>query len=258
MDRNRILVSLLTLFVVLTIGSFGSAIYFYNEKETLRSQLDDMEATPVKAAVESTPRVVVESSSRPEDSRDVEALNAYIDKLEKEKAALAAQVERGSQDNGRGRRNRGQRMNLEQLKESNPEEYKRIMSFREEMQKRMDERSSKRKAYFAALDTSRMNSEQKSTLEDYQTLLEEMDNARNNPNGDRREMFQMMRDANEMRTSVQAILLEQLGNKLGTDGSSLATGVNEILDITGGMGPGGMGPGGGMPPGGGMGGSRGQ
>jgi hypothetical protein len=236
MSQNALLKVLTAVAVIAALISFGSAIYLVNDNASLKQQLADSSGAQHGIQLEqpAIPRPVVKTTE--ENSEELAALNAYIDRLEAENQNLKQQLANSQQARpGRQNRQRGPRMDMEQMKESDPERYERIMSFRENMQKAMQERAQRRNDYFASLDTSKLSAEQRSTLSDYQTLLGEVETTMTN-GGDFRDMREAGMELWRMRGDVQNILVENLGAQLGADGETLKQGLQQISEITGGFG----------------------
>lgn len=236
MSQNALLKVLTAVAVIAAFISFGSAIYLVNDNASLKQQLADSSGAQPGIQLEQPviPRPVVKTTE--ENSEELAALNAYIDRLEAENQNLKQQLANSQQARpGRQNRQRGPRMDMEQMKESDPERYERIMSFRENMQKAMQERAQRRNDYFASLDTSKLSAEQRSTLSDYQTLLGEVETTMAN-GGDFRDMREAGMELWRMRGDVQNILVENLGAQLGADGENLKQGLQQISEITGGFG----------------------
>ena len=258
MEQNQLLKVALVIVSVLAIGSFGGAIYFNQDRAALQAQLAELasQSSSGDAPELARPQLTLESS-RPAtsgDSEELASLNAYIDKLESENAGLKQQLETAqtrsdSQErrNARRDRNRDPRARLEELKESNPEEYERIQQRMQEMRTQMEQRQQKVTDYLANLDTSKLSRSQRETLQDYQAVRAEMQEAMADPeNMDRDEMRELGREMFEMAGSVREILYEQLASQLGTDAASLSENIEVIQNATGfgGMGGGPGGPGG--------------
>ena len=249
MDRTRLLSVVLVFVAFFAVGSFGAAIYFYQDRVALQQELSaaDDAATSSKKA---QPAQDISASAQPEGtSEEIQSLNAYIDRLEKENAAYKQQLEQLAQNGQRGERGnrrggpRGGFPNLEELKESNPEQYERIQQFRQQIEQQMQDYRQKRDDYFSSVDTTKLSRAQQNTLSDYQNALKEIEEAMQNP-GSFEEMRELGRTIFEKHGEVQNILLEDLGNRLGADGAALQEGLQEIMSI---MGPVGFGGGTGGP-----------
>lgn len=245
MNINRLLASLTALAILLAAVAFGSAIYFSRINDSLRLQLEAMEdESPVQIATIQTPEPEKPASDASEDAqKEIDGLNAYIDKLERENAAFRQQLMMTANDNGRsgndGRPGGGrhQRQSLEELKESNPEAYERIQEARQRMQEEVELRRKRMDEYFASLDTSKLTGEQQATISDFQNAVQEIREGMQDgpPSPELRESF---RQVMELRDEVQDILLQELGSRLGTDATALSEGVQEVLSIMGAAGPG--------------------
>ncbi len=138
------------------------------------------------------------------------------------------------QENRRDRGNR-QRFNPEEmmarLKESDPERYEQIMKQRDERRQMLKERTDKRDNYLSRLNMSKLNSEQKQTITDYQALIKSNEELRANmsENGDMSNFREIMRNQAEMAnisTKVRDILIEQFA------GSNVSEEVKNIIDAT--------------------------
>lgn len=235
----------LTLVSIFAVASFGAAIYFYQDRAILQEQLASADETPAASALE-LPKVTLDSASRSTGNSDeVQGLNAYIDKLEAENAAYKQQLSQLSE----GRRgNRGERRNgpppsLEELKETNPEAYERMQQMRQQMEERIQEYRQKRDDCFAQINTSKLSSSQRETLQKYQNLIGEVEEAFSNP-GQGGNPFEAGRELMSMRNDIQEILYQDLGNRLGADGAAIAEGVQAIMETMNGPNFGGPGMGG--------------
>ncbi|GEM_PF-4364733 len=253
MDRSKILITVLVLVSLFGLGSFGAAVYFFQDRAALQQQLADAGEASVSIPSELPRPDLSALQASGDDSEAVQALNAYIDKLEKENAAYKKQLEEAVAENSRGGRGNRERRNgppnMEELKETNPEQYARFQEMRQRMEQRMQEFREKRDSYFANLDTSRLSAEQRNTLKDYQNLVAEMEERMQNPEN-RGDMRELGREMMEMRGEVQNILFDELGSRIGADGTALSDGVQEIMSVMGGGmggGPGGFGGGPGGP-----------
>lgn len=258
MGNNNFLLAVIVVVVLVAIGALGGAMYYRQDCVALKAQLDELAG---KASGEkhsetmARPQLTV-ASSRPAtsgDSEELQSLNAYIDKLESENASLKQQLEQALQRgesmdrrSARRERNSDPRQRMEELRETNPEEYERIQQRMSEMRAQMEERQQKVNDYLANLDMSRLSRSQRETLQDYQAVRAEMQEAMADPeNMDRDEMRELGREMFEMSQSVREILYEQLAGQLGTDVASLTENIDMIQSATGfGGGPGGPGRGG--------------
>ena len=103
MNINRLLASLTALAILLAAVAFGSAIYFSRINDSLRLQLEAMEdESPVQIATIQTSEPEKPSSDASEDAqKEIDGLNAYIDKLERENAAFRQQLIMTANNNGR-------------------------------------------------------------------------------------------------------------------------------------------------------------
>ncbi len=261
MERNRLLGGLLVFTILLSVGSLVFGFYAYRSYQDVLGELEEAKKSQPVAVISDIP--VAEPVYRPEQGLDaqeeIQGLTAYVEKLEKENRALRQQMEQNfalqeSQEGGRRddrrRGTRGGPPNMEELKEKDPEAYERFQQRLQEWEERRQEQRLRREQLLASVDTRRLSAEQQETLRNFQDLLTDMEE-NDGPGGpDRREQ---LRSLMEMRGAVQEILLEDLGNRLGTDSISLTEGVQEILSVmplSGGFpgGPGGGRNGGMMPP----------
>jgi DNA repair exonuclease SbcCD ATPase subunit len=243
MDRQSIYGICIIILALCTACAFGTAVWYYQENTQLRQQIADSEST---TAV-SLPTPVAEVSMRPavasDASEEVAALNAYIDKLEAANNAYKKQLESVGKQRANNRGDRRRPPNLEELKESNPEEYERIQARMEEHRKRDEERRQRRDDYLSNLDTSMLDDDQRAVIKDYQDSLKELEQAMSS--GENREnMRELFGRVNSMRNSVREALYDQLSAQLGTDSESLTEGISRINEIVGGQGGPGGGPGG--------------
>lgn len=257
MDQNRILGGALGISLALCAVAFGSAVFFHQEVTMLRGQVAEYEnEQPQKAVQIPQPSARPTVSSASVDSEEMKALNAYIDKLEKDNHTLRGEVNRLTQENAQNmrqgpRQQRQPRQSLAEIKENNPELYERIRQRQEQMRQRTNNRCE----FFDKLDTSRMTAEQQGTISAYRNLLGEIANLQAEENVDMRSMWQLNRELNQMRNNVRGILIENLSSQLGADAQALATGLAEIDTMIGANqfnrgpgGPGGFGAPGGPPP----------
>ncbi|MCQ2403786.1 MAG: hypothetical protein MJ202_08695 [Lentisphaeria bacterium] len=264
MDRTRLLSAILVFVSLFAVGSFGAAIYFYQDRSALQTELSAIDEAEASLP-EALPKPDFSASMRAEgNSEEVKGLNAYIDRLEKENAAYKQQLEQMSENNRRdGRGNRRGFPSMEELKEQNPEQYERIQKFRQDMEQRMQDYRQKRDDYLSSVNTAALSREQQDTLKEYQDAIKQIEENMQNPGQGGDNMRELGRAVMEMHGQVQEILLQDLGNRLGTDGAALSEGLQEIMSVMGpnfGGGFGGMGgPGRGMggPGRGGFGGRRG-
>ncbi len=253
MDRQSIYGLCIVILALCTACAFGTAVWFYQENTQLREQLAEVEEGASSPAT-MTP-AVAEVSMRPAVSSDtneeIAALNAYIDKLETANNAYKKQLESiGNQRTDDRGRNRRRPPNLEELKESNPEEYERIQARMEQHRKRAEERRQRRDEYLNNLDTSMLSEDQRTAIKDYQESLKEleqaMENARQGGGDNREDMRELFGRVNNMRNSVREALYDQLSAQLGTDSDALTDGIARINEIVGTQGGFGGGPGGGF------------
>ena len=258
MDRSRLLSAILVFVSLFAVGSFGAAIYFYQDRSALQTELSAIDAAEASLP-EALPKPDFSASTRAEgNSEEVKSLNAYIDRLEKENAAYKQQLEQLAENNQRGNR-RGNRRgfpSMEELKEQNPEQYERIQQLRQDMEQRMQDYRQKRDDYLSSVNTAALSREQQDTLREYQDTIKEIEENMQNPGQGGGNMRELGRAVMEMQGQVQEILLQDLGNRLGADGAALAEGLQELMSV---MGPiGGMGGFGGGPGRGGFGGGPGR
>ncbi len=262
MERNRLFGGLLVFTALLACGSLVFGFFSFRSYQDVLGEL--REAKKAQMSPPLPPTVSGKKPiARPEQSLDaqeeIQGLTAYVEKLEKENRALRQQMEQhftlqesqgGGRRDDRRRGSRGGPPNMEELKEKDPEAYERFQQRRQEWEERRQEQRQRREQLLASVDTRRLSAEQQETLRNFQDLLTDMEE-NDGPGGpDRREQ---LRSLMEMRGAVQEILLEDLGNRLGTDSISLTEGVQEILSVmplSGGFGggPGGWRNGGMMPP----------
>ncbi len=245
--NNKTIVVMLLLVGLFGAGSFGAAIYFWQDGRSLQAQVEELtlreDDTPTTITAKPAAIPVSASADQSVSAEELKNLNAYIDKLESENSRLKQLLtdsinsdSQGGERNGQRRGNRGRgRPNLEELKESNPEEYARIQKRMEDMRKRMEERANKRNAFLASVDTSRMTATQKSAIADYQSLLAEMEELRQN--GDFRGSRELGREVMRLQGTVQTALLENLGSSLGSNGEDFANQVMEIMEASSPFGP---------------------
>ncbi|MGN0866511.1 MAG: hypothetical protein ACI4SG_02380 [Oligosphaeraceae bacterium] len=261
MERNRLLGGLLVFTILLACGSLIFGFFSYRSYQDVLAELEEAKTNQPSPAFASSP-VVEAPLERPAQSLDAEeeiqGLTAYVEKLEKENRSLREQLSQASsfqgqrEDNrggdGRRRGTRGGPPDMEALKEQDPEAYERFQQMRQEREQRRQEQRQRREDVLAAVNTRRLSAEQQETLQNFQDLMAEIEE-NDGPGGPGR--GEQFRSLMEMRGAVQEILLEDLGNRLGTDSVSLTEGVQDILSVVGQDGAGLGGPGGG-PRGGGM------
>lgn len=254
MDKQSIYGLCIIILALCTACAFGTAVWYYQENTELRELLSEVEEGASSPA-NMSPTSAVEAPLRPAVSSDtnaeIAALNAYIDKLETANNAYKKQLESiGNQRSDDRGRNRRRPPNLDELKESNPEEYERIQARMDAHRKRMDDRRQRRDDYLNNLDTSMLSEEQRATIKDYQDGLKEleqaMENARQGGGDNREDMRELFSRVNSMRNSVREALYDQLSAQLGTDSDALTEGITRINEVVGTQGGPGGGPGGGF------------
>lgn len=252
MDQSKKFAIVMLLSTVLFIAV--SAIV-YQDNVTLRSHLNEMTAER-DTFLARTGELELElgrlrnrkagalTAIEAESSNDVAALEQLLDRRDAEVAELKQQLARSPNPpavSERGNRRGGGDMQdrIERLREENPEAYERMQTMREEMRKRREETAAKREDYLKNLNLKALSDKQREAVQDFRALMaanqdlmasmESGDMSRDNM----REMMENSRAINAMSTTVRDILISQLGQKLGTDGNSLANGVNDIMEITG-------------------------
>ncbi|MBQ4480672.1 MAG: hypothetical protein II943_08545 [Victivallales bacterium] len=263
MGNDKQWIAIIVVVVVVAVGALGGAMYYRQDCQALQAQLDELagKTSGGKITEELVRPLVTVASSRPAttgDSEELQSLNAYIDKLESENASLKQQLEQAQnrseseqRRNARRERNRDPRQRMEELRETNPEEYERIQSRMAEMRTQMEQRQQQVTDYLANLDTSRLSRSQRETLQDFQAVRAEIQEAMADPeNMDRDEMRELGREMFELAGPVRDILYEQLAGQLGTDAAGLAESIEVIQNATGFGGMGGPGGFGGRGPGG--------
>lgn len=254
MDQNKkiALVLLLSTVVFIAVSAF-----IYQENSTLRSQLAGMTSerdTYLARAGEQelelgrlrNRKTSTVAAIEGEGTNGVTALEQLLDQRDAEIATMKQQVARtgrepaaAGRNDRRSDNNRGDMQErMERLREENPEAYQRMQTMREEMRKRREETTAKRDDYLKNLDLNALPEKQREVIQDFRTLMAanqelmaSMETGEMNRDA-MREMMENSRAINDISTAVRDILLGQLGQKLGTDGNSLANGVKDIMDIT--------------------------
>jgi chromosome segregation ATPase len=259
---------------------FASAYYFHQDHASLEEQLQEVtsardSALSEKVALQAEITLLQNrlNSRQPEarsSEQEVSNLERLLNLRDEELQKLKQQLDRQPSDNrntvsnrrdeGRSRRGGNMQERMERLKEENPEEYERMQNRIGEFQRRREEQTARRELFFKKLDVSKLNSEQRRTISEYQELLvasEEMANRawQGGEQANFQEMMEQGRAIREMSGTVREILLQNLDNQAGARGDTLGNSVQEILEITS-MGGGNMGGGGNMSRGGGGGGGR--
>ncbi|NLF92525.1 MAG: hypothetical protein GX564_01450 [Oligosphaeraceae bacterium] len=255
-----------TFLVVLLFGNllfFVAAMYSHLDAGSLREQLSETAAARDQILVQNTElqtenkRLKTLAASKPAqtagDNGTLAKLEQLLDMRDAELAELKKQLEgnrprnreEGQRERGSAPRNReGMQERMERLRTENPQEYARIQNFREDMQRRNQERIANRDNFFKNLDVSRMTGEQRELLTRYRDLLsanDELMAAGGSTDRDTmRENYQALRD---MRESVQELLLNNLAERNGISAATLSGSVKDILEITGGGFGGGFGGG---------------
>ena len=284
MNNQKLFIGALALNVVLAIA----AVYFYTDNrnrgtilQNLRSDCDSLqEQITTMEEQNKTLRGrlnAMDGNASAEDAATAERLKMALDEKDAEISRLKQENEQGGRRGTGGRRgpggenDNGPRMSmeerLEQMRTQNPEQYERIMEMRERMETARIERDEKRNQYLNNLDKKKLTAEQRRIVSDYQTLLQNQENIRQNmeSNGGGRESFmammQNMGTLQQLSTQVQDILIEQYANSLSAgSGADAAAEIRDILNVTsvipgmggpgmGGPGMGGPGFGGGRGPG---------
>jgi len=247
---------------------FAAAYYFHYDHASLQEQLQEVtmsrdSALSEKVALQSEITLLQNRlNSRQSDTRDsnqeLDNLERLLSSRDEELLRLRSQLadrstgERNrnanSSDNRRGGDARSRRgggsmqERMERLKEENPEEYARVQNRMNEFQKRREEQTAQREFFFKNLDVSKLSSEQRRTVSEYQELLvasEELANSmwQGGEQVDFREMMEQRRTIMEMSGNVRDILLQNLGNQVGVGGETLSANVQEILNMTSMSGP---------------------
>jgi chromosome segregation ATPase len=243
---------------------FAAAYYFHYDHASLQEQLQELAASRDSALSEKvalqTEITLLQNrlNSRQSDARDsnqeVSNLERLLSSRDEELLQLRHQLaNRSSGERNRNTDNAGSRRGaaedrsrrgggnmqerMERLKEENPEEYARVQSRMNEFQKRREEQTAQRELFFKNLDVSKLSSDQRRAVSEYQELLvasEEMANSiwQGGGQADFREMMEQRRAIGEMSENVRDILLQNLGNQVGVGGETLSANVQEILDMT--------------------------
>lgn len=257
MDIEKLKKAGLLLLFCSNLGFLAAAFYFHQDNFSLRDQLQEITAARDAAVSEKVALLTENSSlqnrlkSRPETYRNADLEIANLEKLldlrEEELADLKKQLAGAGRFNGEGpsqadggsRRRRPETMpdRLARLKEENPAEYDQIQKRREEFQKRREEQTARRELFFKTLDVSKLSSDQRRLLSEYQDLLAGSDEMLNSfwqggQQSDFREMMEQGRTLREMSETVREILLQNLGNQTGLAGEALSSSVKEILEMT--------------------------
>ncbi len=247
MERTRLLGALVALLALFSCATLLSSLICYRLYQGVQAELDQERSLPPpsegKRLVEEAP-VSPLVGQRMEASEEIQGLTEYVEKLERENRNLRQQLaqqsqrraEEGASSGGRRRRDfRGGSFSMEELKERDPEAYERFQQMSQEREQRRQEQRERREDYLSSVDTRRLTAQQQETLKEYQELLASLEEEGLPRGAGRGEQF---REMMEMRNEVQEILLEDLGNRLGTDSASLAEGVQEIMSVLGGPGGG--------------------
>ena len=278
--------------VVFNFILLGSAAFFWSDRAALNEQLEVMTAERDEAQTRSSSLqdeiqklkgkiTLLEQDTPVADSQDVVRLKQNLDEKSAEVARLKAQIESMPKNNDEGRRpnrnanfqdmrRRGEEF-MERMKTEDPERYERMMADRERRQQERQNRINMRDNYLARIDMSRLNSDQRQAVTDYQSLIkaneELMASMREGNNFENmREIGSNQRKINELSSQIRDVLIEQYADGLRSgSGAQAAEEIKNILDATSsgfGGGPGGPGGFGGGPGGfgggpGGFGGGRG-
>ncbi len=246
-----------TLLVVLIVGNvlfFVAALYSHLDAGSLREQLSETAAARDQTLVQNAElqnennRLKTLAVSKPaqtvSDNGTVAKLEQLLDMRDAELAELKKQLESNparnfageQRERGGAPRNReGMQERMERLRTENPEEYARIQNFREDMQRRNQERIANRDNFFKNLDVSRMTGEQRELLTRYRDLLAANDELMAaGGDADRNTMRENYQALQDMRESVQELLLNNLAERNGISAAMLSENVRDIMEITGG------------------------
>lgn len=242
---------------------FAAAFYFYQDHSSLQEQLQEAMAArdavvaekvamqaeiallenrlANRSFVSRSPDQEIVNLERLLDLRDEELLNLKR-QLDGQSARNPVSTAEFRREEARPRRGGNMQERMERLKDENPEEYERMQARMNEFQRQREEQTARRELFFKNLDVSKLSSDQRRTLSEYQELLAANEDMTNNlwQNGAQanfQEMMERGRTIREMSETVREILLQNLGNQLG-GGENLSSSVQEILDMTsmGGMG----------------------
>ena len=262
---------------------FGTAAFYWSDRASLNEQLEavtaerDAAQTNSSALEEDIQKLnnklkFLEQGGQTEESQDVSRLKQNLDEKSAEIARLKAQLENMPRNEDNGRRpnrnanfqdmqRRGQEF-MERMKTEDPERYERMMADRERRQQERQNRINMRDNYLARINMSRLNSDQRQAVTDYQALIkaneELMASMREGNNFENmREIGANQRRLNELSGQIRDVLIEQYADTLRNgSGAQAAEEIKNILDATSsgfGGGPGGPPGGFGRGPGGGFG-----
>ncbi len=139
---------------------------------------------------------------------------------------------------------------MENLRNEDPARYAQMTNGYARMRQRRQARTRSRQEFLASVDTSRMNAAAKKTHDDYQAAMsrhEELESRIHQENltdGERREIFEQMRESGaELRRlgrEERDNLLQATANSLGFQGDDareIAETIREVYDATEGGGP---------------------
>ena len=252
--------TLLGLFLVTTLICGGTAVYFFMDNSSLRTQYDEQSAELDEASesvkkpeqengkLKAEQKRMLEAHESEELKKENERLKADLANMKQEYDRMKATAgnegrgDRGGRGGGWGRGGNGGRGGnfnpqewMNRLKEEDPERYEQMVAEQERRRKEQEERQQKRNDFFANINTSKMTAEQRETVERYQQLMQQQQNS----NGDWRAMMEAGREMMQLNGKVREALLDQYAN------NSAAQAVRQIYEMTGSGGFGG-GPGGGF------------
>lgn len=176
-----------------------------------------------------------------------ERLKKAVDEKDAEISRLKASLESAERNSGARSQQRGQRNafgmrarmqeHMERLKSEDPEQYEQMQVEREKRRKELQDRLAKRDQLVNAIDTSKLNADQKQLVSDYQALIKASQDARaamesGEGEVDMRELMYTQRKINAMSSDIRDILIEQYASSLGASGRDVAAKIKSIIEAT--------------------------
>ncbi|MBR6471670.1 MAG: hypothetical protein IKS83_07720, partial [Victivallales bacterium] len=176
MEQDKLLKIILVAVAVFAIVTAGGAMYFFQDRAMLQAQLKELakQVTAEQSQEEMARPQLTLNSSAPAISGGDKEMQDIVARLEAEKAGLEAENatlkkrldealreeapgQSASDQRRAARRRRDPRQELEELRETDPEEYERRVSEMQAWQQRMQQRQENITNYLANLDTSKLS-----------------------------------------------------------------------------------------------------
>lgn len=186
------------------------------------------------------PQKVVRPDAKPEEVMALKARIAGLeDSLSRSRKREQEQAEKVATAEAKSAQPPSPKQWLEDLKANNPQEYERIMKFREQMQARLKDQEKRQKAHYQTLDVESMDEERRKNYEQTLAMIKRLAELRSAMMGDDdsarpdwREIRETHRQAHELFTKERRYQLRELGQMLGYDGEEFESSVQTIFDNT--------------------------